>query len=82
MFISLLFFFFIFFLFTIKSSTSMFFKKELKEYVITIHECDKNKSFKQQFFFNLIKAECVHMHINSFNLKEFNVASQQSINLH
>ena len=79
MFISLFSFFFIFFLFIIKSSTSTFFKKELKEYVIAIHECNKSKIFKQQFFFNLIKAECVHMHTNSFNLKEFNVVSQQLI---
>ena len=27
-------------------------------------------------FFNLIKAKYVHMHINSFNLKEFNVVNQ------
>ena len=26
-------------------------------------------------FFNLIKAECVHMHTNSFNLKKFNVVN-------
>ena len=47
MFIFLFSFFFTFFSFIIKSSTSTFFKEELKEYVIVIHECDKNKSFKQ-----------------------------------
>ena len=82
MFISLSSSFFTFFLFTIKSLTSMFFKKELKEYVIVIHECNKNKSLEWWFFFNLIKAECVHMHTDSFNLKEFNVAGWQSINSH
>ena len=46
MFISFFFFFFIFFSFTIKSLTSMSFKKKLKEYVIVIHKCDKNKLFK------------------------------------
>ena len=82
MFISLSSFFFTFFSFTIKSSISTFFKKELKKYVITIYKCDKSKFFKQQFFFNLIKAKCVHMHTNSFNLKKFNVADQQSISSH
>ena len=74
MFISLFFYFFIFFLFTIKSSILIFFKKELKKYVIIIYKCNKSKLFKQQFFFNLIKAECVHMHIDNFNLKKFNIA--------
>ena len=81
MFIFLFFFFFIFFLFIIKSSISMLFEKKSKKYVIIIHECNKSKFFKQQFFFNLIKAECVHMHIDNFNLKKFNIANQQSINL-
>ena len=74
MFIFLFFYFFIFFLFTIKSSTSTFLEKKLKEYVITTHKYNKSKSFEQQFFLNLIKAECVHMHISSFNLKKFNIA--------
>ena len=81
MFTFLFFYFFTFFLFIIKSSTSTFFKEELKEYVITICKCDKNDFFKQQFFFNLIKAECVHMHTDNFNLKKFNVTNWQSINL-
>ena len=59
----------------------MFFKKELKEYIIAIHECDKSKLFEWWFFFDLIKAECVHMHTDSFNLKKFSVMSQQSISL-
>ena len=59
----------------------MFFKKELKEYVIAIHECDKSKFSEQWFFPDLIKAECVHMHIDSFNLKKFSVADQQLISL-
>ena len=75
MFIFLLFSFFIFFLFTIKSLILTFFKKELKKYVIAIHKCNKSKLFKQQFFSDLIKTECVHMHTDSFNLKEFNVAN-------
>ena len=74
MFIFLFSFFFTFFLFIIKSSISTFSEEELKEYVIIIYECNKNKFLKQQFFFNLIKAECVHMHTDSFNLKEFNIA--------
>ena len=82
MFISLFSFFFIFFSFIIKSLTSTLFKKELKEYVITTHKCDKNKLLEWQFFFNLIKAECVHMHTDSFNLKEFNIADQQLISSH
>ena len=72
-FISLFSSFFTFFLFTIKSLTSTFFKKELKEYVITIHKCDKSKLSEWQFFFDLIKAECVHMHTSSFNLKKFSI---------
>ena len=74
MFIFLSFFFFIFFSFTIKSLISTLFKKKLKEYIITIHKCNKSKFSEQQFFSDLIKAECVHMHINSFNLKEFSIA--------
>ena len=75
MFIFLFFSFSTFFSFIIKSLISMFFKKKLKEYVIAIHECNKSKLFKQQFFFDLIKAECVYMHTNSFNLKKFNIMS-------
>ena len=81
MFISLFSFFFIFFLFIIKSLISTFFKKELKKYIIVTYECNKNEFFKQQFFFNLIKVKCVHMHTNSFNLKEFNIVSWQLISL-
>ena len=82
MFISLSFSFFTFFLFIIKLSTLMFSEEELKKYVIAIHECDKSKFFEQQFFFDLIKAECVHMHTDNFNLKKFNVVDQQSISSH
>ena len=74
MFIFLFFSFFIFFLFIIKLSILTFFKKELKKYVITIYKCNKSKFFKQQFFFNSIKIECVHMHTDSFNLKKFSIA--------
>ena len=81
MFIFLSFFFFIFFLFIIKSLTSMFSEKKLKKYVIVIHKYNKNKFFEWWFFFNLIKAEYVHMHTNSFNLKKFNVVNWQSISL-
>ena len=74
--------FFTFFSFIIKSLTSTFFKKKLKEYVIIIHEYNESKSFKQWFFFDSIKAKCVHMHTSNFNLKEFNVADWQLISLH
>ena len=60
----------------------MFFKEELKKYVITIYKCNKSKLSEQWFFFNLIKIECVYTHTDSFNLKEFNIANQQLISLH
>ena len=69
------------FLFTIKSLTSTPLEEESKEYVIATHKCNKSKSPEQQSFPDLIKAECVHMHTSSFNLKEFSVAGQQPISL-
>ena len=71
-----------FFLFIIKSLTSMLSEKKSKKYVIVTHECDKSKFLEWWFFSDLIKAKCVHMHTDNFNLKEFNIASQQSISSH
>ena len=60
----------------------MFFEEKSKKYVIAIYKCNKSKFFKQQFFLDSVKAECVHMHTDSFNLKKFNIANQQSISSH
>ena len=57
----------------IKSSTLKLTEKELRKYVIKTYKCNKSKIPDQQTFLNMVKADCVHMHTNSFNEKEFNI---------